>query len=142
MRIFTYNTYIHVPISLLAFVACLLFPAVYYVDETKQLGYYLSFFLLLIGWVGIPIGYSLCWLANIFYIIGIMTLLDLEISFVFSFLASIFALSFLGHKKIIDPFYWSLAPIAKYGLGYYLWLASFIIFWLGQSLLLLNQSRK
>jgi hypothetical protein len=62
-------------------------------------------------------------------------------SSVIGLLALIFALSFLFQEKIIHPYEWSLVPITGYGLGYYLWVISFLVFLLGQSWLSVCRSK-
>ena len=132
MKIIT-DDYLHIPISLSIFVLSLCFPAIHYIEKIQEPGYYHSLALLILGWVGVIIGYDYSWLANISYLIGLIYFINAIKSCFFGTLTLVFALSFLTQEKIIDPFEWSLVAITKYGIGYYLWIISFFVFWLGQT---------
>lgn len=144
MKVFTndYRHYLHIPISLLIFVLSLYFPAIQYLDIGQKPGYYHSLALLILGWINVLSGYDYFWLANISYLIGLFYLGNTIKSCFFGTITLVLALSFLAQEKIFYFFEWSFVPIVKYDIGYYLWVISFFVFWLGQTWLAVYRLRK
>lgn len=140
MKILRYK-YIHVWISMVLFISCLFFPAFYSTKGTQEPVVWDSFMLFLFGWLGPLIG-LFYWYANIFYLIALIKVKDLNISSPLGFIAFSLALLFIFQEEILIDEGGRTAPITGYGWGYILWVASFGIFWIGQSQLLLEQSKK
>lgn len=140
MKIFRYK-YLHVWISIALFTACLFFPAFYSTKGTEEPVAWDSLSLLLFGWLGSLIG-IFYWYANVIYLIALIKAKDLNLSSTLGFLALALALLFLSEKEIVINESPETAPITGYGWGYILWVSSFGIFWIGQSQLLLNKSKK
>lgn|SRR6185437_10054690 len=75
---------------------------------------------------------NLIWLANPLLILSwIIINRNNKLSVVMSFLAALFALSFLFFPKIIDNENGNVSQIISYKIGYWLWLASCWVMFLG-----------
>jgi len=99
---------------------------------------------LLMGFIGFFLGGAcLTWLANPFLIISwiILYTKHYKVSLVLSSIAIIIAMSFLFFKEIIVDEAGHYKEITKYGLGYWLWLLSMIIVFLG-NIFLLNKKEE
>ncbi len=129
---------IHLWMSLGLFAVCLALPG-YYVKEWHEP--HMSLSLLLIGWLG-PIDDHYSWFANVFFLIALLKYREPKFSYMFGFIALAFALSFLGHEKILIDGGGGHAWITAYGLGYVLWVASIGILSVGQYSLSIDKSEK
>lgn len=85
-----------------------------------------SILALLIGWMNI-FGPGISWLANPLFLFSLLSLManKLKWSLIFSFLAILFALSFLMFKTILISEAGHRGNITAYGIGYWLWISSF-----------------
>nr|WP_320115864.1 hypothetical protein [uncultured Desulfuromonas sp.] len=119
---------IHIFITLSLFSMSLFYPA-YYINETHepQMGYGL----LLIGWLG-PFDNHFSWFANPLLLIALFGFRHPKVSWFYSLLAVVLALSFLVHDEIIISEAPTYAPITAYGWGYLLWISSMNFFSVGQ----------
>ena len=139
MKIFQYK-YIHFWVSIALFIACLFFPAFYTTQVGKQPVAWDSIPLLLFGWLGALFN-NFSWYANLFYLVALIKIKNLSISSPLGFIALALALLLLTKQEMPSNTWTETVPITRYGWGYFLWLASFAVFWLGQSQLLLNKSK-
>ena len=137
-----YNTQIFILISISLFLLSLFFPLAYSIDRYDVTGHFHSLSGLLLGWIGVLLGYDLSWLANVSYLASLILCKRIEFSFCLSLITLLFALSFLTLERRVDLLSWDYLRITKLGLGYYLWFASFFVFWLGQTFLFISQSIK
>ncbi len=110
----------HLLISVLFFVASLMFPA-FYLEPALQPQH--SGGLLMLGWLG-PLNGQFSWFANCFYVLALLKAKKQKKSLCFGVIALGIALSFLGHSTI------NLGEgpvgdrIVCYGWGYFLWVLS------------------
>lgn len=119
----------HVRLSPFLFILCLFFPS-YYLGSSHEAQY--AFLILILGWFGLIFGY-VSWIANILYLIALMDYKNIDSSLLLSIIALILALSFLRNDEIVlNAGIPSYISVTKYGVGYYLWIASISIFVLGQ----------
>lgn len=130
--------YIHIWISLILFMVCLALPG-FYIREAHEPQ--LSFYLLIMGWLG-PLDGHFSWFANIYFLIALLKYKKPKTSSSLGFIALALALSFLGYEKIIVSEAPTYARITAYGFGYMLWFLSIGILSIGQFSLATNKSKK
>lgn len=121
---------IHVPISILCYLACLAFPG-YYIGERFEPQ--MAITALMIGWLG-PLDGHFSWYANPCFLIALLIANRPQRSSTFGFIALALAVSFLFHKKIIVSEAPTYSTIMSYGWGYGLWVTSLFVFSIGQLL--------
>lgn len=87
----------------------------------------------LIGWLAMLTGGAgVTWLANPFLIIAwILLIKNKKIAWLFGLIASLLSISFLKFQVIIENEAGHFSPILKIGIGYWLWLASCVITFIG-----------
>lgn len=121
---------IHVPISILCYLACLTLPS-YYIGERFEPQ--MAYTALMIGWLG-PLDSHFSWYANPLFLVALLSTNKPEKSSVLGFIALGLAISFLLHKSIIVSEAPTYKTIMSYGWGYGLWVTSLAVFSIGQLL--------
>jgi hypothetical protein len=121
---------IHIPISLLCYLACLALPG-YYIGERFEPQ--MAYAALMIGWLG-PLDGHFSWYANPLFLLALLYANRPQRSSVLGFIALALAISFLFHKKIIVSEAPTYKTIMSYGWGYGLWVTSLAVFSIGQLL--------
>ena len=113
--------------------------------NTKNIGTPVeSSYALFCGWlsIGMEDGASISWIANpILFLSWITFALSKRISFIFSSLATLFAISFLFFKNVITNEAGIPMEVSHYGIGYFFWLSSCIVIMIGSVKLIWNQKR-
>lgn len=145
LHFLAYNTWIFILIRLISislFLLSLFFPLAYSIDRYDVAGHFNSLSGLLLGWIGVLVGYDISWLANVTYLISLILCTRIKLSFSLSVITLLFALSFLTLERRVDLISWDYLKITKLGLGYYLWFASFLVFWFGQTFVFISRSIK
>lgn len=122
--------YIHLWVSITAFVLCLTFPGYYQEAIAREKS---SFELLLTGWLGVLEG-QFFWFANALYIASLITYRKAQVSSLFAFIALIIAASFLLATKVPSGNIngGGYVSLAGFGVGYFLWVLSIGILTIGQ----------
>jgi hypothetical protein len=121
---------VHLPISVLCFLACLTLPG-YYIGE--QFEPQMAYAALMIGWLG-PLDGHFSWYANPLFLLALIFVNRPQRSSTLGFIAFALAVSFLFHKKIIVSEAPTYKVIMSYGWGYGLWVSSLAVFSIGQLL--------
>lgn len=129
MKYFSSGLYV---LSVLCFCTALYFPSF-----STETGASDGLALLITGWLGIFVdpGASLSWLANPFYILSVVGMLnkkDSNLLFILSLVSFLLAVSFLGVKSIIIDAGGREKSLISYGLGYWMWVSSPFIMMLSQ----------
>jgi len=125
---------VHVPISILCYLACLALPG-YYIGERFEPQ--MAYAALMIGWLG-PLDGHFSWYANPLFLFALLSANRPQRSSILGFLAFALAISFLFHKKIIVSEAPTYKTIMSYGWGYGLWVTSLAVFSVGQLLRVLG----
>ncbi|WP_051304891.1 hypothetical protein [Chitinilyticum litopenaei] len=123
---------LHIPLSILIFLSCLLLPAVYTsgdFDSVPALLYLIS------GWIG-PFDGHFSWFANPLFLAALIYKNQIRKSCLLGLSALALALSFLLYKEMANGN--SHSPITSYGWGYTLWVTSLAVFSAGQLLRILG----
>ena len=127
-----------ISLSILMLLASLTQNTYYLGDHEESVG---SFGLIafLLGWMGV-FGAGISWLANPFLILswGLLIFGKLKKSLISSVLALLFSLSFMLFSDIIANEGGGHKDITAYDIGYYLWVSSCGINFLGNLILNLN----
>ena len=115
-------------LTILLFIFSLVFNGYYINDGEDSVGS-LGLIALLFGFFGMNIS----WLANPCLILSLIHLKreNLQKAFIFSLLSVVFGLSFLFYDEIIANEGGTKSEITGYGLGYWLWLSSLIVNFIG-----------
>jgi len=121
---------VHVPISVLCYLACLTLPA-YYIGA--QFEPQMAYAALMIGWLG-PLDGHFSWYANPLFLLALIFVNRPQRSSTLGFIAFALAVSFLFHKNIIVSEAPTYEVIISYGWGYGLWVTSLAVFSIGQLL--------
>lgn len=124
----------YVFISLLLYAVCLTQAAVYVGPSFRPA---MGASLLLSGWLGVIIDGQFSWLANVFYLVAIIKRKKPKSSLKFAVLALVMAI-FLLKKQIMVSEAPTYAGVTAYGLGYFLWVLSFMMLAVGQLLPMLK----
>ena len=138
-----------IALSLLCYLMACVFPPFYYSDMAIDNDFLGSLFCILFGWAGILFHqgtlkiYFLAWYSNVTYIFSIIyfmknkcnrffiwSSITLGLSFLFAFCPEVM-IDEAGHRQKI-----AMAT------GYYLWVTSFFILFIGGMYILLNKSKK
>lgn len=92
-----------------------------------------SIMTLLLGWAGVTSGgASISWIANPILIVAWRLLAkNKRNAWLFGLLATIFSLSFLGFKTVIDDEAGNYRTIVKIGISYWFWVASCLVTFIG-----------
>ena len=108
-----------------------LFFTPFYVANKESDIYSNSFYMLLIGWMAILGGGlipTIIWFANPLYLFGGFLILNKEkVGVVLVGLSVILALYFTSLDSIMDGENGKTTAITKLGVGFYLWISSFIV---------------
>lgn len=123
------NVNFHKHISIAVFLSCFIFDAVY-IDDTYKAIQPLN--LLVIGWVGVIAGY-LSWLANPLYVVAILSRKN-KIIISLSIASLSCALFFLTKERLVVSEASTTESIVAYGFGYFLWVLSIAILFIGEVL--------
>lgn len=120
-----------IPLTFLLFIMSLFLNAYYINDGENSVGS-LGIIALLLGLFGMNIS----WLANPCLIMSLIHLKreNLRKAFIFSLVSVLLGLSFLLYDKIIANEGGGKTEITSYGLGYWFWLSSLIINFIGISI--------
>ncbi len=129
---------VHVPISILCYLACLTLPG-YYIGERFEPQ--MAYAALMIGWLG-PLDGHFSWYANPLFLLALISANRPQKSSILGFIALALAISFLLHKKIIVSEAPTYKTIMSYGWGYGLWVTSLAVFSIGQLLRALGADRR
>ncbi|WP_300671155.1 hypothetical protein [Soonwooa sp.] len=117
-------------LSVVLFVISLFCPA-FFIDRVDRDAYSNSFYLLIIGWMGLLGGAIipfLIWLANPLYIFSILLVTSREKAGVlFALIPVVLAVVFANLDTIITSESGASSRITELGSGYILWLLSFIV---------------
>jgi len=123
---------ISILLSVLLFISSLTQNAYFIKDGEESVG---SFGLIafLLGFFGLSSGAGISWLANPCFFISFLQLKkeNFKKAKIFSFISVLFGLSFMFFDEIIANEGGGKAKITGYDLGYWLWLSSLIIYFLG-----------
>jgi hypothetical protein len=106
------------------------------IDRRDPAGWSPSLLLLLIGWLGVFVGFP-AWLANPALMLAWLLAFFRSArtaAFVCSLAAVVLALSFLLHKEILSDEAGNRSKITGYGAGYWLWVASTVLAAIGCAL--------
>ncbi len=123
-------------LSALLFILALIFPT--YEVENKSSDYMQGFGLLLVGWLSIFSGsLIICWLANPMLLMA-WVLPNFKIKRIFALAAVLCALYFLNFETMIINEAGHKGQITSYGLGYYFWVASMLIYFIGITIISLK----
>lgn len=130
-----------VALSLTLYLLSMFFTPFYVANEESDI-YSNSFFMLLMGWMAILGGGlipTIIWLANPLYFFGGFLILNKEKFGVVLITISVFlALYFTTLDSIMDGESGATTAITKLGVGFYLWIASFIILFIASINLLIK----
>lgn len=85
-------------------------------------------------------GAALCWLANPLLILSWILIKNNKVSFILSILSVLIAISFMLFDEIIDDEAGHYRKIIGYELGYWLWLCSNAVMFLGNLLIRKNKN--
>lgn len=115
-------------LSLIIFITSLFLEA-FYIGESQRPYFSIACLLMgLIGFIGVP-----AWLANPLYLLALInSSKNINRSFVYSFLALLFSLSFLLNQEILMDEGGGKDKVVAYGWGYYLWVLSIAILTINQ----------
>ena len=117
-------------LSIIVFIISLFQPA-FFIDREDSDAYSNSLFLLALGWMSFLGGGFvpfIIWLANPIYVISIF-LINKSIKFgiITSLVSILLALIFSNLNSILTSESGSKSKITELGLGFYLWISSFVI---------------
>ena len=123
-------------LSLLLFILALIFPP--YCIENRCSDYLDSIGLVLIGWLSIfDNDLFICWLANPLILLA-WILPSFKVKRIFALVAVLCALYFLNFETMIINEAGHKGQITSYGLGYYFWVASMLIYFIGTTIISLK----
>ena len=127
--------------SVTLYILCLFFTPFYVANKEADV-YSNSLFMVLLGWMSILGGGlipTIIWLANPLYLFGGFLILNKEkVGVVLVGLSIILALYFTTLDSIMDGESGKTTAITKLGVGFYLWIASFIILFIASINLLIK----
>ena len=129
--------------SVTLYILCLFFTPFYVANKEADV-YSNSLFMVLLGWMSILGGGlipTIIWLANPLYLFGGFLILNKEkVGVVLVGLSVILALYFTTLHSIMDGESGATTEITKLGVGFYLWIASFIAMFFAGLLMLRKKS--
>lgn len=102
-----------------------------------------GFILLIFGWVGLFVGGAgICWIANPLLILSwILIRKKLIASIILSVISTAFTIAFLFFDKIMVDEAGNYGEITGYKLGFWLWMTSSLITFIGSIFVLLNTKK-
>ena len=102
-----------------------------------------GFFLLILGWFGLFVGGAgFCWIANPLLILSwILIRVKIIASLILSGISTVIMISFLFFDKIMVDEAGHYGEITGYGLGYWLWMTSSLVTFVGSLLILLKTKK-
>ena len=128
--------------SITLYVLCLFFTPFYVANKEADV-YSNSLFMVFLGWIAILGGGlvpTIIWLANPLYFVGLFFILNrVKFGIVAVFLALILAFYFTTLDSIMDGESGATTNITELGLGYYLWVSSFIMLFLTGCYMFINK---
>ena len=132
--------------SMVLYILCLFFTPFYVANKEADV-YSNSLFMVLLGWMAILGGGlipTIIWLANPLYLFGGFLILNKEkVGVVLVGLSIILGLYFTTLDSIMDGESGATTEITKLGVGFYLWISSFIVmFFAGISMFRKQKNRE
>lgn len=116
-------------LSLFFFILAIIFPT--YCIENRCSDYLDGLGLVLIGWLSIlNEDLFICWLANPLLLLA-WVLPNIKVKRIFACVAVLCALYFLNFETMIINEAGHKGKITSYGLGYYFWITSMIVYFIG-----------
>ncbi len=105
--------------------------------------YWSGFLLLIFGWMGLFVGGAgFCWIANPLLILSwILIRKNIIVSTILSGISTFFSIVFLFFDKIMIDEAGHYGEITGYRLGYWLWLSSILITFIGSILIIIKHKK-
>lgn len=116
----------------------------FYVDNINHDAWSNSLVLLLVGWIGAIMGgyAALTWFANpLIFFSWLFFLKNVRVSFCLSLCSFILSISFLFFDNVITSEAPTFSKITSYEIGYWIWLLSILLIFLGSSIILILENK-